>query len=147
MEQGKKFAWTDITPQELTKYLGTLLFMSVCSLPKLSDFWRTKSIFQVPFLSTVMSTGKFRAISSNLHNSDPEEDAINDQKRGTEDYDPLQKVKPLLDIIRNTCKRVSHPKQRISVDERMVATKARLSIKQYMKAKPTKGRAKVFCFS
>lgn len=73
-----------------------------------------------------------------MHISDPEEDAINDQKRGTEDYDPLQKVKPLLDIIRNTCKRVYHPKQHISVDERMVATKARLSIKQYMKAKPTK---------
>ena len=126
------------------KYLGTLLFMSVCSLPKLSDFWRTKSIFQVPFPSTVMSRDRFRAISSNLHNSDPEEDVINDQKRGTEGYDPLQKIKPLLDIIRNTCKSVYHPKQHISVDERMVATKARLSIKQYLKAKPTKWGLKLF---
>ncbi|XP_051815619.1 piggyBac transposable element-derived protein 4-like [Acanthochromis polyacanthus] len=144
LEQGKKFAWTDITPQELSKYIGTLLFMSVCNLPKVSDFWRTKTIFHVPFPSTVMSRDRFRAIHSNLHISDPEEDAINERIKGTEDYDPLQKVKPLLDTIRNSCKSIYHPKQHISVDERMVATKARLSIKQYMKAKPTKWGLKFF---
>ncbi|KAK9528088.1 hypothetical protein VZT92_014582 [Zoarces viviparus] len=89
-----------------------------------------------------MSRDRFRSITSNLHMSDPEEDSVNDQKRGT-DYDPLQKVRSLLEIIRNCCKSVYHPKQHISVDER-VATKARLSMKQYMKAKPTKCGLKLF---
>lgn len=142
--KGKKFAWTEITPQELTKYLGMLLFMSVCNLPKMSDFWRTKNIFHVPFPASVMSRDRFRAITSNLHRSDPEEDAVNDQKKGTEDYDPLQKVRSLLDIIRNRCKSIYHPKQHISVDERMVATKATLTMKQYVKAKPTKWGLKSF---
>lgn len=61
-----------------------------------------------------MSRDRFRAITSNLHRSDPEEDAVNDQKKGTEDYDPLQKVRSLLDIIRNRCKSIYHPKQHIS---------------------------------
>ncbi len=91
-----------------------------------------------------MLRDRFMAITANLHVSDPEEDAVNDQKKGTEDYDPLQKVRSLLDIIRNTCKSIYHPKQLILVDERMVATKASLSIKQYMKAKPTKWGLKFF---
>ena len=66
------------------------------------------------------------------------------RKGGQRTMTPLQKVNPLLDIIRNTCKSVYHPKQHISVDERMVATKARISIKQNMKAKPTKWRLKCF---
>lgn len=135
---GKKFVWTNITPQELTKYLGMLLFMSGCKHPKMEDFWRKKIIFKVPFLATVMSRDRFRAITSNLHMSDPEEDAVNDTKKGTKDYDPMQKARPLIDIIRNRCMSIYHPKQHISVDERMVATKARIKMKQYMKAKPTK---------
>ena len=130
--RGKNLPGLTSSLQEFTKYLVTLRFMSVYSLQnfRFLSWPPEKSIFQVAFPSTVMSRDRFRAISSILHISDPEKDAINDQKRGTEDYEPLQKVKPPLDIIRNTCKSIYHPKQHISVDERMVATKARFSIKQ-----------------
>ncbi|XP_068422390.1 piggyBac transposable element-derived protein 4-like [Clinocottus analis] len=138
LKKGKKFIWTDITPQELTRYLGMLLFMSVCNLPKMSDFWRQKNIFHVPFPALAMSRDRFRFISSNLYMSDPKEDVVNDWKKGTKEYDPLQKVRALLEIIRNRSKNIYHPKQNISVDERMVASKPRLSMKQYMKAKPLK---------
>ncbi|KAM3872246.1 piggyBac transposable element-derived protein 4-like [Diretmus argenteus] len=128
----------------MKKFLGLLLYMSVMDLPKRVDFWRKDTIFYVPFPATVFSRDRFLAISSNLHISDPSDDAENDNKRGTADYDALQKVKPLLDSIRNRSMAIYHPKQHISVDERMVATKARLSIKQYMKAKPTKWGIKFF---
>lgn len=118
--------WTDLTPEELKKYLGLLLYMSVCNFPKMSDFWRKKTIFHVAFPATVMSRNRFTVITSNLHMSDPEEDTANEGKRGTEEYDPLQKLKPLLEMIRTRCKSVYHPKQHISIDERMVATKGRL---------------------
>ncbi len=48
LEKGKKFAWYDITPQELTKYLGMLLFMSVCNLPKMT-FGGKKAFFMWHF--------------------------------------------------------------------------------------------------
>ncbi|KAK7938659.1 hypothetical protein WMY93_001985 [Mugilogobius chulae] len=75
---------------------------------------------------------RFRHILSNLQLSDPKSDAENDARKGMEDYDPIHRVRELLDM------------QNLSVDERMVATKAKLRIKQYMKAKPTKVGLKLF---
>ncbi len=107
----------------MQKYLGLLLYMAVMDFPRMTDFWRRKTIYHVAFPSTVMPRDRFLAISSNLHISDPSEDAENDQRRGTEDYDCLHRVRPLLDMMRNRCMTVYHPKQHISVGERMVATK------------------------
>lgn len=92
------------------------------------------------FPSTVMSRDRVMAISSNLHMSDPAEDAVNDQKKGTGEYDG----RPLLDIMRNRCMSVYHLKQHISANERIVATKARIAIKLYMKAKLIKWGLKFF---
>ncbi|XP_029926608.1 piggyBac transposable element-derived protein 4-like isoform X3 [Myripristis murdjan] len=144
LEKGKKFVWTEISPQEMKKYLGMLLYMAVLHLPKVRDFWRKDSIFHLAFPATVMPRDRFLAIYSNLHMSNPSEDAENDRKIGTKDYDPLHRVRPLYDMLRTQCMTVYHPRQHIAVDERMVATKARLSIKQYMKAKPTKWGLKFF---
>lgn len=72
------------------------------------------------------------------------EDAENYKKRGTEAYDCLHRVKLLLDLIRNRCLSIYHPKQHMSVDERMIATKARIFFKQYMKAKLSKWGIKLF---
>lgn len=138
VEKFRKLTWTDICPEEMNKYIGQLLYMGVMDLTKVRDFWRKKTLFHVPFPATVMSRDRFLTISCNLHISDPMEDAENDKKRGTEAYDCLHRVQPLLDIMMNRCMPINHPKQHISVDERMVATKARISLKQYMKAKPTK---------
>uniref|UniRef100_A0A673I8T7 PiggyBac transposable element-derived protein domain-containing protein n=1 Tax=Sinocyclocheilus rhinocerous TaxID=307959 RepID=A0A673I8T7_9TELE len=146
LERGRKFTWADVYPEEMKKYIGLLLYMGVMDLPKVRDFWRKKTLFHVPFPfpATVMSRDRFLAISCNLHISGPMEDAENDKKRGTEEYDCLHRVQPVLDIMRNRCMSVYHPRQNISVDERMIATKARIFFKQYMKAKPTKWGIKLF---
>lgn len=136
-QKGKTFAWMEITLKELLKYLGLLLYMAVCNIPKMTDFRRRNTIFHVSFSATVMSRDRFMGITSNLYISDPEKDAANDRKNGTVDYD-IHRVRPLLDMMKNRCMTNYHPKQHISVDERMAATKARVAIKQYMKAKPTK---------
>uniref|UniRef100_A0A096LW21 Si:dkey-19f4.2 n=1 Tax=Poecilia formosa TaxID=48698 RepID=A0A096LW21_POEFO len=71
-------------------------------------------------------------------------DQQNDKLKGTETYDPLHRVRPLMEMIGTRCRALCHPRQHLAVDERMVSTKARLSIKQYMKAKPTKWGLKFF---
>ncbi|XP_030609340.1 piggyBac transposable element-derived protein 4-like [Archocentrus centrarchus] len=142
--QGKRFMWRDTTAEDMKKFIGMLLFMSVVHLPKLSDYWRKGTAFQVPFPATIMPRDQFMSILSCIHMSDPEEDKIQEEKKGTRDYDRLHRVRPLMDLISMRCKAIYHPRQHLSVDERMVATKARLGIKQYMKAKPTKWGLKFF---
>ncbi|CAL9699749.1 unnamed protein product [Knipowitschia caucasica] len=142
--RGKKYKWTDINTEEMKKFIGVRLYMGVVNLPKLTDLWRKHSIYDVPFPSTVMPRDRFKAILSNLHISDPGEDASNELARRTEEFDPLHRVRPLLNMIRTRCMAVYHPDRHIAVDERMVATKARLSFKQYMRDKPTKWGLKWF---
>ena len=144
LEKGRKFLWSEIFPEEMKKFIGMLLYMSVLRLPKMSDFWRKETIFHVSVPATIMPRDRFMAILSNIHMSDPAKDQVNDDKKGTEDYDRLHRVRPLMEFISMRCMAIYHPRQHLSVDERMVATKARLSIKQYMKAKPTKWGLKFF---
>uniref|UniRef100_A0A3Q1B481 PiggyBac transposable element-derived protein domain-containing protein n=1 Tax=Amphiprion ocellaris TaxID=80972 RepID=A0A3Q1B481_AMPOC len=143
----KNFKWADVTVPEMYQYIGLTLYMSTLKLPKMRDFWRTDSIFHVEYPRKVMSRERFLTIAGNMHISDPADDVINDGKKGTDDYDCLYRIRPLYDSLHVACKAVYHPRQELSVDERMVATKARIALKQYIKNKPTKCGIKLFVLS
>ena len=51
---------------------------------------------------------------------------------------PLRKLQPLIDHIKNKCFEFYQPKKEVSIDERMVKSKARCCFKQYMRNKLTK---------
>lgn len=91
-----------------------------------------------------MSRKRFNAIFWCLHLSGPDEDEDNEKKKGTPQHDRLFKVKPLYNYIMLACKAAYHPRQKLSIDERMLATKARLGFKQYLPLKPTKWGIKLF---
>lgn len=85
-----------------------------------------------------MPRDQFLTITWNSHMSDPAEDALDDSRNSTDNYDCLHRIHPLDDSLCAACKAVYHPQQQLSVDERMVANKARIALKQYIKNKPTK---------
>lgn len=91
-----------------------------------------------------MSRDRYRTISWNVHMNDPGEDLENDRKRGTSTHDKLFRVKPLMTAIQHACKAFYHPRRNLSVDERMVASKAKTGMTQHVKAKPTKWGYKLF---
>ncbi|KAF3837717.1 hypothetical protein F7725_009485 [Dissostichus mawsoni] len=98
----------------------------------------------IQFQAQVMSRDRHRTISWNLHLSDPDEDVQNDSKKGTPDHDRLFRLRPLIDTIKAACKAFYHPHKYLFVDERMVASKAKTGMTQYMKAKPNKWGFKLF---
>ncbi|XP_028979835.1 piggyBac transposable element-derived protein 4-like [Esox lucius] len=142
--KGKKFSWTDITPKEFYKFLGLVLFIAQIKARAISDYWKRNSIFSIPFPGTVMKRDRYRIISWNIHMSDPDEDVINDRKKGTPEYDKLFRLKPLMDEIRLACMASYHPHRNVAVDERMVASKAKNGLIEYIKTKPNKYGFKLF---
>lgn len=86
-----------------------------------------------------MNRTRFMNILTALHLCDLEQDRQNEiLKARKEPYDPLFKLKPLMSDLQLACKTYFVPGQNISIDERMVAFKGRIGMKQYIKDKPTK---------
>ncbi|KTG01346.1 hypothetical protein cypCar_00047003 [Cyprinus carpio] len=134
----------DMSLKDLFSFISVVIYMGLVKLPSVADYWSGSRLYSVGFPAFVMSCRIFQTISSALHLSDPKVDAENAKKKGTPAFDRLCKVKPLYDQIRDGCKSFYHPHQNIAVDERMVASKARISLKQYQKEKPTKWGYKLF---
>ena len=76
---------------------------------------------------------RYEAINAYLHMSDPAADVVNDQLRGQPGHGGLFRLKPIVDDLLTGCRAHYHPYKNMAVDERMVATKARIGMKQHMK--------------
>ncbi|XP_067254946.1 wu:fc11c11 [Chanodichthys erythropterus] len=142
--EGKNKPFEDISVKDLKKYIALVIYMGLLKCFSLTDYWRKSDIYSLPFPAQIMTGKKFLHMCSVLHLSDPKVDAENDKKKGTPEYDRLCRIKPLYQDIRDACRATFHPFQNISIDERMVASKARHGLKQYMKNKPTKWGYKLF---
>ncbi len=137
-QQGRDKPWHNIAVEDLKSYLALVVYMGLVKVSAVTDYWRRSQIYSVPLPAKIMSCRKFLNITNALHLSDPQDDEENEKKKGTSAYDRLGKIKPLYNNIRDACKTFFHPNQNISIVERMVASKARSGLKQYMKNKPTK---------
>ncbi|KAF3832172.1 hypothetical protein F7725_025837 [Dissostichus mawsoni] len=144
LQAGKKMVWKVLTQEEFFIFLDIIIFSGLVHVHQRTDYWRTAWPYNFSFPADKMSRNRFETIMWSLHISNPEEDEENDRKRNTAEYDRLFKVKPLYTEITAACKAHFQPYQNISIDERMVASKARSSMKQYMKDKPTKWGFKLF---
>ncbi|XP_031696929.1 piggyBac transposable element-derived protein 4-like [Anarrhichthys ocellatus] len=141
---GLKFSWDVLTVKDFYVFLSIIVYTGLVTVHQWSDYWRKKWPYSFQFPGDSMTRDRFEAIMWSLHLSDPKEDEENDKKRNTTEYDRLFKIKPLYTDMVTACKAHFQPHQNVSIDERMVKSKARISMKQYMKDKPTKWGYKLF---
>ncbi|KAL1247915.1 hypothetical protein QQF64_023291 [Cirrhinus molitorella] len=136
--KGRKYKWTDVSVDEMYRYIGLIFYMAAVKMSCIADYWRQDSLFSLPFPATVMPRDRYRTISWNVHMSHPDADKENDRKRGTAEHDRLFRIKPLMDTIRFACKSFYHPRRNLAVNERLVACRANTGMTRCTKVKQTK---------
>lgn len=125
-----------ITIQDLRKYIGILIFMSVYHYPNIRSYWGK---FGFSHIRETMPVNKFEKIRRILHFND------NSQHRPTDhaEHDKLHKLRPIIEHLNSRFSSVTID-QRLSIDEQMCATKVGHFLKQYMPNKPHKWGFKLF---
>lgn len=130
-----------ITQEEMRKFIGIVLYMSVVHLPGRRDYW--SDAMRQKFIADAMPVNRFEEILSILHVNDNEIEAKRDQPG----YDRLHKVHPLLKIVQKNIGNCAETEMHMSVDEQMVPFKGHHSLKVYMKNKPKKWGYKVWALA
>ncbi|XP_008395374.1 piggyBac transposable element-derived protein 4-like [Poecilia reticulata] len=140
----KYHTWTDITLKDMYSFLSLVIYMGFVKCCALTDYWRCGTLYDLPFPRKVMSGNKWLGILQALKLSSLEDDAKNEKKKGTPEFDCLANIKPLYDDIREACRHNYQPRQEMAVDVRMVASKAKVPLKKFMKNKSVHWGFKLF---
>ena len=113
--------------------IGLVVYFGLMKLATYRDSWTVAGASYMLYGTTFakhscMSWNRFQSIMSFLHISDVDNEDATDR---------LAKVQPMLEHL-DTCELYCQPLQNVSIDERMVKSKARFPIQQYIKNKPVK---------
>ena len=82
-----------------------------------------------------MSRKRFKAIMALLHVVDPATEVPGDK---------LRKVESFVEYFKTRCRELNQPRQNVAIDERMVKSRHRSGMRQYIKDKPTKWGIKLW---
>ncbi|KAK3933049.1 PiggyBac transposable element-derived protein 3 [Frankliniella fusca] len=127
----------ELTLEELQVFLGLWIFMGICTLPSYNDYWTEPT--RVPFEAEAMPLSRFKFIRSRLH-------LIDNQTIPEDNRDPLIKVRPLINHIKQKCNSLPQNSTTFSIDESMSPYKGMKAgpLRQYIKGKPHKWGFKAF---
>lgn len=120
-----------ITTNELKKFIGVCLIMSLAPLPNIRMYWASE--LGIPLIMQTMSLNHFKKICQFLHFNDNS----TQPPSGSPGYDRLHKIRPILETLRKKCQSVPK-REALSIDEQMCATKASNLLRQYLPNKPHK---------
>lgn len=140
-EQRNIATWTPLTQQELKAFLGILIIMGYHVLPSIDLYWSSDPGFRLDEVANVMPIKRFKKILRCLHLNDNEHQPA----KNMPGYDKLYKLRPLIDLINESCQNNCTDSGSQSIDESMILFKGRSSLKQYMPMKPIKRGYKVWC--
>ena len=126
-----------LTVTELKAYLGALLLLGIHSVRNHRKAWSTAKAQVLIRLRDLLTCQRFELIGTFLHVVTKQEEEEVKQNR-------LRKLLPLINYIKSKCFEFYQPVKELSVDERMVKSKARSHLIQYMRNKPVKWGFKVW---
>ncbi|CAG9574665.1 unnamed protein product [Danaus chrysippus] len=134
---GRMNRWKPVNKEDMEKFLGIYLVTGIIKFPTLECYWKKDPIFYHPLMHNIqMSYNRFVTILRCWHFVD------NTAERDANDR--LYKVKPVIDIVMNNCRKLLSPNDCVVVDESMVPFQGRLLIRQYNPNKTHKYGLKIY---
>lgn len=130
----------NLSVDELKSFLGIFVYMGICTLPSISDYWAQDT--RVIQVAGIMTRTRFQKIRSHLHFHD--NSSVQPDER-----DRFIKIRPLLAHLRKTCEQLEQEHE-VSVDECMVGYKGKMAgnLRQYLPDKPShRWGFKIFVFA
>ena len=132
--------WNPTSSLEMRAFVSINIAMGFKVQLQLYDYWSTDPLCNDPWISETMSRNRFIALNRYLHLSD----STQAPGRDMENYDPLYKVRPLVDSLNIKFPQFFKPGKNLSIDESMIGFKGKHHFKQYCPKKPTKWGFKVW---
>ncbi len=132
--------WIPLDVADVKAFFGFHILMGLNKLPSVDDYWKQSPIYHYSPIADKISRNRYREIIRYLHFADNSKLA----PRGSEGYDRLGKIRPLLELIQSRCAAIYKPSKHLAIDEAMIKFQGRSSLKQYMPQKPIKRGIKVW---
>ena len=133
-------AWKDTNAEEMQAFIALELAMGICNKPNIEAYWENYWMTATPNFHQVLPRDRFEIIRGFLHFAD-------NSKRipsGQDGFDPLYKIRPLLELTDPPLTTAYAPGQNICIDESIRKFRGRSIYKQYNPKKPTKWGLKEF---
>ena len=123
-------SWQDTTPDKIKRLIALLIhFGLVKVVGDVDKYWSIKTLYYGLWARAIMSRTRFKALMALLHVIDPATENKSDK---------LHKVESFIDYFKSRCPSLYQPRQNLAIDERMVKSRHRSGIRQYIKDKSTK---------
>lgn len=139
-EDAQETLWKDITPGEFYVFSGYIFAMGLTQKQNLKDYWSTDEVHNIPFFGKYLSRDRFFSILRFLHFNNNNDFVA----RGNEGYDPLFKIRPVYDKMRELFASTYKPTQNLSLDESAIGWKGNLHYRVYNPSKAHKFHIKSY---
>lgn len=139
LSKGLKDTFVVTDKDEMEQLIGILLYMGVYPNPQYRMYWSPSTQIQQITRALKGGVNRFENLKRFLHFNDNSRMP----NRDSPDYDKLYKLRPIINSVLSKCQALE-PEEYHSIDEQMIPTKSKSSIKQYMPKKPHKWGYKVF---
>jgi len=131
--------WRETNSNEMQAYIALQIAMGLNNKPELPDYWGTYWLTANTFCD-IMSRNRYQLLTTFLHFCDNSTRV----PRGEEGYDPLFKIRQVINIVDPRYQTAYVPDKELAIDESMIKFKGRIFFRQYMPAKPTMWGIKTF---
>ena len=129
-------SWNGTNIEEIKRLIALLIHFGLVKVGgQCSNYWSTKTLYNGLWARGIMSRKRYKAPMAFLHVVDPDEEIPGDK---------LRKINSFIEALKERCRTLYQHTQNVAIDERMVRSRHRSGIRQYIKDKPTKWGMKLW---